>query len=471
MSTDSLTAEAKRENAAALAAALGTSLSEAATALDLCILITADPADVVAQHVARETSLLLARTVRCSSAVGNHEAIAAELIVGSRGSRTRGPRVYVDVRGDCAVIGRDVNPVAPCAEVPKILGLLVACYASAAVLHHALRGALTLGLPEPLIVKYAQFGVRLSALAQPVALGRAYLAGAGAIGNGLLWAARYLDIRGQLDIVDDDRVSSGNLNRQIWFDTDDIGQPKVDRLAARAQPLVPLLKLVPRQSRIQDLAEKSEGRWLERLIVAVDSRRARRALQNEFPGEVFDASTTDIREIVVHHNVQPTSAACLSCIYEPDQEETSREQHIADHLGVSVEAVRSERISAASAQVIAARYPALSASELVDIAYDSLFKRLCAESALQTLEGKRVVAPFAFVSVLAGTVLALELVRRQAGEPPANDNYWRLSPWHPPFSRRRTLRPRQQNCAFCGNATLRRVNESIWRDRRLEQSK
>jgi hypothetical protein len=468
MSADRLTPEAKRENAAALATASGINLSEAATALDLCILITADPADVVAQHVAHEASLLLIRTVRCTSVMDGDEVVAAELIVGSRRSRTNGSRIYVNVLGDRAVIGQDVQPAGQCAEVPRILGLLVACYASAAALHHALRGALAFGSPEPLIVEYSQLGVDLGALTQPVVLGRAYLAGAGAIGNGLLWAARYLDIRGQLDIVDDDRVASGNLNRQIWFDADDIGQPKVDRLAARAQPFVPLLKLVPRQSRLQDLAEKSGGPWLGKLIVAVDSRRARRALQNEFPGEVFDASTTDIREVVVHHNVQPTDVACLSCIYEPDQEEISREQHIADHLGVSVEAVRSERISAASAQIIAARFPALGSSDLVGTAYDSLFKRLCAESALQTLEGKRVVAPFAFVSVLAGTMLALELVRRQVVGSSANDNYWRLSPWHPPFARRRTLRPRQPNCAFCGNVTLRRVNESIWRDRRVD---
>jgi hypothetical protein len=41
------------------------------------------------------------------------------------------------------------------------------------------------------------------------------MAGAGAIGNGFLWAARHVDIRGTLHIADDDRVSSGNLNRRI----------------------------------------------------------------------------------------------------------------------------------------------------------------------------------------------------------------------------------------------------------------
>jgi len=198
-----------RENAAALATALGINLSEAAIALDLCILITADPADAVAQHVAQEASLLLARTVRCTTVMDAHEVFAAELIVGSLPSRTTGTRIYVDVLGDRAIIGQNVRPAARCTEIPKILGLLVACYSSSAALHHALGGSLSFGLPEPLIVEFAQLGIDLDAIAQPVALGRAYLAGAGAIGNGLLWAARHLDIRGQLDIVDDDRVASG----------------------------------------------------------------------------------------------------------------------------------------------------------------------------------------------------------------------------------------------------------------------
>jgi hypothetical protein len=161
-------------------------------------------------------------------------------------------------------------------------------------------------------------------------------------------------------------------------------------------------------------------------------------IQNEFPGEVFDASTTDIREVVVHYNRQLTENACLSCIYEADDEEFSRENHIAEHLGVSVDDVRTERISAPIAETIARRFPNLSAGELVGAAFDTLFKRLCAESQLRTLTGRAVTAPFAFVSVLAGALLALELVRRLAGRDSAlNFNYWRLSPWHPPLARRR----------------------------------
>jgi hypothetical protein len=151
----------------------------------------------------------------------------------------------------------------------------------------------------------------------------------------------------------------------------------------------------------------------------------------------------------------------MSCIYEPDKEETSRESHVAEHFGVSVDEVRSERISEEAAKVIASRFPTLETAALVGMAYDSLFKRLCAEAALKTTEGKRVLAPFAFVSVLAGALMLIEMFR-QTPRHPADTNYWRLSPWHPPLARRRVLRPRQQGCVFCSNEIMAAVNRELW---------
>jgi len=147
----------------------------------------------------------------------------------------------------------------------------------------------------------------------------------------------------------------------------------------------------------------------------------------------------------------------------PDEEEYSREQHIAEHLGVTVEQVRSQRIDAAAAAVIASRFPQVTMHDLLGASYDTLFKRLCAESVLKTPEGRQVVAPFAFVSVLAGTLLALETVRRLVPGAGVTDfNYWRLSVWHPPLARRRQLRAKQPNCGFCGNPLLAEVNKKLW---------
>jgi hypothetical protein len=88
---------------------------------------------------------------------------------------------------------------------------------------------------------------------------------------------------------------------------------------------------------------------------------------------------------------------------------------------------------------------------------------LCSEGQLQSPEGRSVVAPFAFISVLAGTLLALEVVRRLGtGRSVSAFNYWRLSPWHPPSNRRQVSRPKQKGCLFCDNAVLARVNASLW---------
>jgi hypothetical protein len=470
MPADLLTTEVRRENAAALAAALGLGIVEATELLDVTIVVTASQADKTAVAIADDISELLGRTARVitaahevASAVENPSGVAAELVIGDATGRTGARKLFLSVSLDAASLSRTQLVQDPCAPLHRLLCAVIACYACAATLDCALNREGSFGVPDPMVISYDALGIDAADLATPVELGHAYLAGAGAIGNGLLWAARHLDVRGRLELVDDDVVDPGNLNRQVWFGSDDIGEKKVERLALKAQSSFPRLELIPRPWRLQDLPEKSDGPWLRRLIVAVDSRRARRQLQNEFPGEVFDASTTDIREIVVHYNRQPTTQACLCCIYEPDQEELAREQHIADHLGVSVEQARSERITAPAAAAIIQRFPALSEPNLVGMAYDTLFKRLCGEGQLKTATGRRVVAPFAFVSALAGALLALELARRLgAGRSDRDFNYWRVSAWHPPLARRRLRRPRQQVCAFCGNAVLRRVNSTLW---------
>ena len=327
MSDHFLTPEAQRENATALATALGLSLSEASEALDLQIAITVESGDATGVQIGYEISQLLSRTVRHVTLAAPHENVATELVVGSAKPTTNAKQLYLSVLPDHAKISQNEHDAKICAPTLPILVLLISCYASAATLSRALDRALPFAPPDPFILDFRQIGIEWNSVMAPVDLEHTFLAGAGAIGNGFLWAARHLNFRGQLSIADDDAVSSGNLNRQIWFQTDDIDLPKVDRIVEKAQIYFPQLKLVPNRCRLQDMPVKSEGPWLRRLIVAVDSRRARRELQSELPGEVFDSSTTDIREIVVHHNIQPNALACLSCIYEADEEEITREKH------------------------------------------------------------------------------------------------------------------------------------------------
>ncbi|CCF97128.1 conserved hypothetical protein [Ralstonia solanacearum K60] len=449
-----------------MASALGILETEqAAKLLDVSVLMTVPLDDPMATQLAQDVIALLSRTIN-EVALSGIASPTLEVVIGDvdpcgSGSNT----LYVSVSSTHATIGSSPTNRNRLPIVASILRRLIACYVSAAVMKRVVP-PLEFPLVDPLTLQFDSLGVDLSVLDEAVQLGKVYLAGAGAIGNALLWAMQGLNVSGELHVVDFDHVEEGNLQRQLWFDNDDIGKRKCERLVEKAQPYFPNLTLIPRHSELQCLPEKNSGAWLAKLIVAVDSRRVRRRLQEEvLPGEIFDASTTDITEVVVHYHRQPTQHACLSCIYAEDAMEQEFEIHIATQLGVPVEKVRESLIDLEAAEAIARKYPDdISGTEsIVGLAYDSLFKSLCGTGKLSREQESATVVPFAFVSALAGILLGFELLRRHTrGNHDQSFNYWKVSPWHTPFARNRRLRPRRPDCVICGNPLAIAVLEELW---------
>jgi molybdopterin/thiamine biosynthesis adenylyltransferase len=365
-------------------------------------------------------------------------------------------------------IGSSAPAEAVSADTHPVLLLVVACYAAGAILKTIFGGPLqapgpaaSIGLTIPII---DIVGPDPSWLAVEFELTDTYLAGAGAIGNGFLYALSLLRVSGTLVIVDPDTVGDGNLNRCVWFTAADIGLPKAVRLSELAQASFLRLGLIPKTKTLQQVGkEQATDTWLKRLIVAVDSRRTRRHLQHEIPGEVFDASTTGTVECVFHYHVQPTDDACLACIYHETTDELARERHMAETLGVELDDIKQHYVQSAAARRIHTRYPDVPLEELEGQAYDTLFKALCSEGKLLSPDNRQVLAPFAFVSVLAGTYLAIELGRRVVLGQVAHDfNYWRISPWAPPFVNMRDMRRRREDCEFCGQPLLLRTALRLW---------
>ena len=136
---------------------------------------------------------------------------------------------------------------------------------------------------------------------------------------------------------------------------------------------------------------------------------------------------------------------------------------IAGALGVTIEDVQNGVINPTAAKTILARYPdrGLTAATLEGEAYESLFKALCAKAALRTEGDRQVFAPFAFVSVLAGVLLAIETVRRVAGEAPPF-NYWRISPWLPFTPKLQRQIPPSPACPVCGEPLFRKIAQQLW---------
>ena len=460
----SLTAEARRENVRSLAAAAGLSEEEASDRLEVTVLVTHDSDDPVAVALVAELFPILSRTldVVCNSAEAISR-VATELVVGNAPSRSSLTKVFVNLTADHLVIQQTPTICNEHVLPHPLMILVAACYVSGMAINTAVGGACPNPPPADFEIPFAAFLPSQTHLAAPVVLGEFFLAGAGAIGNGLLWAARHVRLAGTLNIVDDDLVSSGNLQRQIWFSPDDIGKPKAELLAILAQSFLPECKLKSAICRLQQHPARNEKAWLERLIVAVDSRRARRNLQNELPGEVFDASTTGSQEIVLHYNKQPSDHACLGCVYPHDELEVTHDQVVADHLGIDVESVRQPRILPEVARRICANHTQLTPIDIEGLAFDTLYKQLCSSAQLKSISGEQVVAPFAFVSVLAGTFLLLEIIRQVHGidmERPSNE--WRVNPWQPPVPQIRHLRPRREACECCSKIELIQENIRLW---------
>lgn len=95
---------------------------------------------------------------------------------------------------------------------------------------------------------------------------RVLVIGAGGIGSP---AIQYLAAAGigQLTIVDDDLVSLSNLQRQVLFTTDDIGQPKADLAAARVRAINPHVDVRAIRDRVT--AENAAG-FLRNMDVVLD---------------------------------------------------------------------------------------------------------------------------------------------------------------------------------------------------------
>ena len=139
--------------------------------------------------------------------------------------------------------------------------------------------------------------------------------------------------------------------------------------------------------------------------------------------------------------------------------EDARERDVADLLGLTLEQVKRRIVDAETAAVLALNFGA-SADEFLGKSMDSLAKARCGSGPVNTAGGRQALAPFAFVSNLAGCLMVVDLLRSQSTDT-APTNYLHLDPWRPPTPVRRR-KPRRQGCEFCGDAELTSVLASLW---------
>ena len=447
---------ARQENARMLASILGIDEDEASECLDRTVLVTIGPD--AARLWVDEVLLLLSLTVGVTQDPA--VAVHGELVLGSADRRTSAACLWAAVNADEVVIADQPLRIPAGTPHPFLCGI-AACPVVAAAIRLAVP---EISLPSPQVpirFAFSQLGLPDNMLTRRRDLSGSVLVGAGAVGHGVLRAMRHLPVHGTLAIVDPKKVGAGNFNRCTYLHADDLGEDKAAALAMRAASDFPDLVIEPCVEEFRDYCKRSGPPATA--FVTVDSRRARRSIQSELPGRVLDASTTDIRAVVVHSHSQPNPHACMSCIYAHVPEEHLRERAIADGLGIDIEVVKQGFISELAAAEIAKSHGTIQPGAIVGMAYDSLFKQLCAAQSLQTSDNRQVLAPFAFVSTLAGYLLVVEMLRSDAGM--EESNYWVVDPWGAPIQRRRVLRPRKPDCEFCSRPEVDVAARELWRRR------
>ncbi len=453
------------ENKLTLTSILGLAEEEAETLLSETILITYDDSNQIASKLTHHLEKILSRTFANITTKLSDE-ISCEIVIGNIPERTQCIHTFVRFGdfGKLVISQNKPTKESRVFELHEAFQIVTACYIVAFTMRQFLGSSIKL-LPSPaeINIDFEVLFPNMDFLEKQTDIGKVYLAGAGAIGNAFLYTLQTFKLAGQIFVCDADKVSDGNLNRCLWFDASEVGNNKAGVLARVAQPQFSKIVLTPHEGTLSSIPQKAKGgAWLDRLVVAVDSRRARRSLNSEIPHETFDASTTDIQEAFFHFNKRPLSnLACLECAYPVDTLEKVHEHHVAEFLGVALSDIEQLTISSSAATRICSKYTQYKPGDLEGQSYDTLFKELCGKGTIISKSESHVLAPFAFISVLAGAILAIEFVQR-ISTGIHTYNSFRLSPWSSPVLALRQQIVKNSNCSFCANPTKLAFSERLW---------
>jgi len=223
----------------------------------------------------------------------------------------------------------------------------------------------------------------------------AALAGAGAVGCALihtLWACP--DVGGTLVIADNDPkgLESSNLNRYALFGAGAVGQPKATAAAQVARDA--LVRWEPLDSGIESLQLAKR-----RVVSAVDRNSSRAAIQLRYPARILSGSTLNLRAEVLRCG-PPGVGACLRCFNTP--ETVAPDEELRMQLQEAPDARLAQLADSSGITLTEAREWVSTGS--CGTAGERLLPHL------RRSEDERAFA-VSFVSVMAGTMLAAELIK------------------------------------------------------------
>jgi hypothetical protein len=248
----------------------------------------------------------------------------------------------------------------------------------------------------------------------------AALVGCGAIGHAAAFVLGQLPgVRGDLDLVDPQTISMGNLQRYLGSSLADaeVGTHKVRLVAGRLAPAY-----TPRQFVYDWAGYRRRGAEPDIVLTALDSANDRRQVQLALPRIVVNAWTR-LAECGLTTHLFDSNEQCLQCIYLPRTSAGAANdmQQIIMELGLDpvrvIHLLAGAPLTAPDLHAIEQRR-GLASGALERWRGESvrpLFGHLCGMAEVRSGTAELYVVPLPHVSALAGLLLAAQLVHIAAG--------------------------------------------------------
>lgn len=310
---------------------------------------------------------------------------------------------------------------------------IAACLAAANIFRHVFTDA---PLDDVINVSVLDLDPRATEPVNPdlgsIDLGHVFLVGAGAIGNGFLWAlSKSPTLKGNLNVVDHDHIDLFNIQRYVLTARKDKGVSKVQK-AVDLLETHPGVKVtpIPPQKWEEYISSLPEDQWLfDTVVSALDTPGDRINLQASLPKWAVNAWTGTGDAGVSHHDFN--SDACMACLYMPTEAVPNEDQLIAQALGFTqdITTLKDIRTKIETAWPIDKTFlERISTSKDVPIdkllpfegqTLRSLYSHgVCSGAVMELANGpvtQRAEVPMPFQSALAGILEAAILVARAGG--------------------------------------------------------
>lgn len=282
------------------------------------------------------------------------------------------------------------------------------------------------------------------------------LAGVGAVGSAFLHALYPLPLQGTLHLADNDEkgLDGTNLGRYALFGVKSLGKQKASEAASLLRQA--RFQVVPHDGSFEYFF--SSGQRPDIVLSAVDTNEARQSLQEQYAPLILSASTHNLRAEILRCG-PPGVGACLSC-FNPLKQNQRTEDDIRELLR-------------AKPELISHLCETLHLNQ--DEAIVWIRDRKCNETGdrlvdeFRTDDGSVPAFAVGFVSALAGTMLAAELLKTMATNagPLGGTTNRAVFQFQNPAAptNRVSFYPREECCSACEG---KNAGTRIWR-RRYEQ--